>query len=227
MDSILSYDQKPLGGAASATADYIQPTFNHALRIWWAFYWRNTLASIVLIVLLAMVVKDLDAADLLSDQAARVLRQMVPYVATFASAVFVLHWVVRKRFRKFRIGLISLRDTGAELAATRARTFRIWLAFMWRAVLYQLIIAFAGSIPLSFVVAVGASISPRMGLVARQLVQTAAAGAASMFVIYSNILDEDIGDSRVTLLPLFAKPLESAEGGAAAGAPAQTAGTSA
>jgi len=91
----------------------------------------------------------------------------------------------------------------------------------------QLIIAFAGSIPLWFVVAVGASISPRMGLVARQLVQTAAAGAASMFVIYSNILDEDIGDSRVTLLPLLAKPLESAEAGAAAGAPAQTAGTSA
>ena len=32
---------------------YIQPTLGHGLRIWWAFYWRNTLLS--LIVMLAAV----------------------------------------------------------------------------------------------------------------------------------------------------------------------------
>jgi len=43
---------------ASATLeDYIQPTLNHGLRVWWAYYWPTSLISFVLIAMISVALR--------------------------------------------------------------------------------------------------------------------------------------------------------------------------
>jgi hypothetical protein len=197
------------GSAVTAVAslrDYIQPTLGHGLRIWWAFYWRNNLIAIGLAGVLGIVVRAFYSAGILSLGSRAVILKAGPYVLAFLSAIFLIHYVVRKRFKQFRIGLLSNQGdaVGQELEPTRARTIRIWWTFTWRTAVYVIFLSIAANSILGLIVGLGAAISSAAGIIFALLVNTVLIGAASMFVIYSNILDEDIADFRVSLLPVEA-----------------------
>jgi hypothetical protein len=68
-------------------------------------------------------------------------------------------------------------------------------------VLYRIIITFVATIPLSVLLGIFTRI-PTAQAIVRALVMIAIDAGAGLFVIYSNILDEDFGDFRVCLLPL-------------------------
>jgi hypothetical protein len=125
-----------------------------------------------------------------------------PYILTYAVAFFAMYYILRKNFRHFRIGLLSRRGgEGSEiLETTLLRTARVWWTYSWRSFLYELIATFVTAIPRAVLVGLFGWNRGLQSLVA-VLVSTALGGAVGLFVIYSNILDEDFGDFRVCLLP--------------------------
>jgi hypothetical protein len=161
------------------------------------------LIALVLSFVLGVEAHLLYLRDAFSLQVYSTILKVGPYVLGFAAAIFIMHYVVRKRFRTFRISLTSIRssDFGQMLQPTRKRTFRIWWTYTWRTALYVVILSVAANIPMAFILGVAIVVSPALGKIVAQLIQLVFAGAAGLFVIYSNILDEDIADFRVGLVP--------------------------
>jgi hypothetical protein len=124
------------------------------------------------------------------------------YVINYATAFFVMHYILGKTFRHFRLALISSGSAFPTqiLKPSFVRTLRVWWIFTWRTVLYT-VISFALVIyPMGWFVGIfrpGALFASLFFL----LLGFVVSGALSLFVIYSNILEEDIGDFRVALLP--------------------------
>jgi hypothetical protein len=186
---------------AASNSNYIQPTLSHGLRIWWAFFWRNTLLSGGLAFILGIELVLL--ARYIPLARTRYVLTYGGYVLEYITAIFIMHFIVRKKFQRFRIILSPSGDTDAAqiLPATFRRTFRIWWTYTWRTVIYRVILGVAMSVPLGFLTGAVAVISPRLGPVSIWLTGVAAGGAAGLFAIYSNILDEDIAGFRVSLAP--------------------------
>ena len=125
-----------------------------------------------------------------------------PYVLSYAVALFVMDYVLQKNFRHFRLELLSNRGgEGAQsISVTLGRTLRVWWTYSWRTLVYRLIITFVTAIPMGVIIGLFTRLPIAHALV-RGLVNVAIDGAAGLFVIYSNILDEDFGEFRVCLLP--------------------------
>jgi hypothetical protein len=182
--------------------DYIQSNFGHVLCIWWAYYWPTTLITFLLGILLGMVVRVLYQNVILPGTILIPVSKYGGYVINYIVAFFIMQYVLGKKFRHFRLALVSSADLASTqtLPATFERTLRVWWIFTWRTVVY-------GILALAFVLyPVGMFVglfrpSPLFSTVFFFLLGTATGGALSLFVIYSNILEEDIGDFRVVLLP--------------------------
>jgi hypothetical protein len=91
-------------------------------------------------------------------------------------------------------------ESEQELTLTPKRAFRIWWTFTWRGVVYTVVLIFITNIPVGFIVGAVTAISPAGGQVFGLLVGIGMAAAVGLFVIYSNLLDEDIGDFHVGLV---------------------------
>jgi len=184
-------------------ATYVQPTLAHGLRIWWALYWRTSLVAIGLVYLGFAWIGILMRNDVLTPGAARILATAIPYLFSFLVALFVMHFVVRKRYRAFRIRLtpVASAGLGQELPPTHARTARIWWSYTWRSIIYVVIASFIAYIPMSFVLLAAAAVSPSFARLVGLLVGLVLNGAVGLFVIYSAILDEDVAGVHVALVP--------------------------
>jgi len=191
---------------AAPPNDYIQPNLGHGLRIWWAFWWPTTLVTIVLTVGFNMLLRRLYEDTIVPGSLIGPVMKYDAYVLTYIVAFFVMTYVLRKNFRHFRIGLLSNHGgEGAEpLPPTLRRTGRIWWTYSWRSLLYRIIALVAVSFPLGwtmgFLVAIFRQV-PAIPILVNLIVAAAIDGAVGLFVIYSSILDEDISDFRVALLP--------------------------
>lgn len=192
----------PAAQADLAPNDYIQPNLGHGLRIWWAFYWRNTLVALVLGLQLGAVVQWIGDKGMVSDRMRPLFLQFGNYALNYVPAIFVMYYIVRKRFRSFRIRLTSIGgDSVQALQPTPKRIFRIWWTFTWRTAVYTVILTVAMTVPMGFVMGAAAAISPAFGKAFDMLQSLVVAGAIGLFVIYSNILDEEIADFCVGLVP--------------------------
>jgi purine-cytosine permease-like protein len=197
------FGENPSAETAPIETDYVQPTLGHGLRIWWAFYWRNTIVAAILVAALILAIKPLYLRGAISPEVFRFLMLFGPWVITYAVAVPVFYFILRKRFRDFRIGLVQLRDgLAAEvLPPTLPRTLRIWWTYSWRTVIYRLVLGFVASLPLGILLGTIGSIFPRLAPAVGFLGSSVIEAAVGLFVIYSNILDEDFSDFRVNLIP--------------------------
>jgi hypothetical protein len=188
--------------AAPGIDDYIQPNLGHGLRIWWAYYWPTTVITLILGYLLGMAVRALWENFIVSARALVPVTRFGPYIINYVVALFVMHYVLGKTFRHFRLGLVPSGSAGlAEtLNPTFARTLRVWWIFTWRTVLYTVLSIVFVTYPMGMFVGLFKP-SPLVANLIFLLLGFVTGGALSLFVIYSNILDEDIGDFRVVLLP--------------------------
>jgi hypothetical protein len=101
------------------------------------------------------------------------------------------------------LGKFKRAGRSEPLQPTLRRTIPVWWTYSWRTFAHGLIAMFVTAIPR--VVLVGlfgwtCGLESLMGT----LVTVALGGAIGLFVIYSNILDENFGDFRVCLLPRHA-----------------------
>jgi hypothetical protein len=203
MSNLPTMFKPPAGGhAAPAIDDYIQPSLGHGLRIWWAYYWPTTLITLILGYLQGIVVRALWENFIVPARTLVPVTRFGPYVINYVVALFVMHYVLGKTFRHFRLGLVPSGSAGpAEtLKPTFVRTLRVWWIFTWRTVLYTALSIVFVTYPMGMFVGLFDP-SPAVARLIFLLLGFVTGGALSLFVIYSNILDEDIGDFRVVLLP--------------------------
>ena len=194
-----------LGSSASAAQtadDFVQPTFPYALRVWWAYYWRTSLISFV-IVAVGVFVLAAGVGIFISARAFLLARRILPYAITYLVAFFVIRYVLGKSFRNFRIALLPRDTTSGKqpMPRTFRRTVPVWWAFSWRTFVYSLIVSFVATIPITIVVGILSEFGRAAATLAGFGVAEVIAGAVGMFVFYSNILGEEFGDFRICLLP--------------------------
>lgn len=209
----------------SSLSGYIQPNLGHGLRIWWAFFWTTTLITAMLTITTDVALRGIYENSTVPGSLIRPVMRYDGYFFSYVVALFVLMYILRKNFRHFRIGLLSNHGgEGAEpLPPTLRRTTRIWWTYCWRSLLYRIIVLFVVSFPLGWIVGFLVAIihaGPAFSTLVNAVVATAVDGAVGLFVIYSNILDEDISDFRVALLPR-----EAPAASVAPAAPANLAGS--
>jgi hypothetical protein len=186
-------DQSLLGDLPKAQSvaphdDYIQPNLSYGLRIWWALYWRTILINIFVY-----------TGPTLTFHLA--LAPYWSYSFNYGAALAMMYFVIRKRFRKFHIRLVSVADRSQVLEPTFWRIFRIWWTFAWRSVVYRIILSFALNVPLAFVSGAVQVIYPPLGIAFAIFAQLAIDAGVGLFTVYSNILDEELADFCVTLAP--------------------------
>lgn len=196
------FSDRPAVPAALPDSDYIQPNLGHGLRIWWAFFWRDTLISVVLSAIAGIEIQIVYMRGFVSAETHNLIIKYVGYVITYIVAIIVMHSVVRKRFQHFRISLTSIQsdDRTVVLPPTFPRTFRIWWTYTWRTVVYSVVLLLVANVPISFISGAVAVVYPPLANIFAQLVQFAIGAAVGLYVIYANILDEEIGGFRVGLV---------------------------
>jgi hypothetical protein len=198
--------------AALPTDEYIQPNLGHALRVWWAFYWRTSLISGVFAFGAAYGLR-----MLYENTAVRALwigwaMKLAPYALFYGVAIFVIRSILHKKFRHFRIGLSPSATPGSRsvLEPTLNSALRVWWVYSWRAVLFSFVAVVLVSYPMGIILGLFAPGPMVMGLFSTALGFFVSAGVG-LYVIYSNILDEDIANFHVCLLPRGAVAAASAE----------------
>ncbi len=194
--------QSPAPAEALQTSNYIQPNLGHGLRIWWAFYWPTTLiATILTIAVNAGLRRWYENSDVPGSVIGPVMKYDM-YVFTYAVALLVMYYILRKNFLHFRIGLQSnFGGEGAQpLQPNLRRAFRVWWTYSWRTLLYSAIGWVVVLYPLGWFVGIF-NPGPVFVAVFFFFVGLIIGAAVGLYAIYSNILDEDIADFRVCLLP--------------------------
>ncbi len=204
MPSISGDGEPAVAASTPFDQSYVQPTLGHGLRIWWAYYWRNTIVTVILFAGVILVVRPWYEKGYIPDWYYLPTMRYGPVLLTYAVAIPVFYMILRKRFRKFRIGLVSCQNgvLGDQvLPANLRRTVRIWWAFSWRAVIFGLIASFIASVPLGILFGALLAMMPQFAGVFIFLEQILISGAVGLFIIYNSILDEGFSDFQVCLLP--------------------------
>jgi hypothetical protein len=207
------FNDPSAAGPASPADEYIQPNLGHALRVWWAFYWRASLISGVLAFGAAYGLR-----MLYENTAVRALwigwaMKLAPYALFYGVAIFVIRSVLHKSFRHFRIALSPMGTPGTQtvLEPTLNSAVRVWWVYSWRVVIFSFVALVIVSYPMGIVLGLFAPDPMVMGLFTTGLGFFVSAGVG-LYVIYSNILDEDIADFHVCLLPREAVAIAPPEG---------------
>jgi hypothetical protein len=184
-----------------ATDGYVQPDFDYALRIWWALFWRTQVVGGILEIGLQVLLKRMYDDPLAQGGAVALLARFGSYALNYAVALGVMYYVLHKTFRHFRIALCEHWGTPEAkiLEPTMARSARIWWTYVWRTILYLVIGYVTVLFPMSWFVGI---VNPGVsGFLVIALLGFLVGGAGALYAIYSNILDEDFGNFRVTLVP--------------------------
>jgi hypothetical protein len=182
--------------------NYIQPTLDHALRIWWAFYWPTQLAAFFTMLPLNYAVKRVYGNSALPTEWLTWFLRIEPYLVTYTIALFVMRYILGKRFRHFRIALLPSAARGGQelLEATFERTLRVWWTYLWRNLALSLLGIVFVIYPAGMFVGLF-NPAPVVAGLFFGLLGLVLNAALSLFVIYSSILDEQFDDFRVSLLP--------------------------
>ncbi|MGA8038195.1 MAG: hypothetical protein WA823_08720 [Candidatus Acidiferrales bacterium] len=187
--------------AAAPESPYVQPTFDYALRIWWAFYWP--LAVTTIFAFFFAVVIGVIFRSVLRSAMPEMVWGIVGVIMLFyfAFSFLVMYYLLDKKFRHFRVALVSSADYAHPkvIPRTGARVGRVWFAYIWRAVLYGVLASLVVSFPLNVITGPFVRM-PALYFCLRLAAQIAISGAVGLYIIYNNILDERFGDARVCLL---------------------------
>ncbi len=200
--------------APNSDSSYIQPTLNHGLRIWWAYYWPTALAELVLSFVASLLLRLLYNDVIISAGTMLWTLRIQAYLLEYFISLFTVYYVLHRKFRSFRIALLPRASTAPSepLPVTARRALRVWWTFSWRTLIYRLIVTFVATIPLGMIGGVLSEMNRVMAALVPLLEALFISAIVGLFVIYSNVLDEEFGDFRVVLLPreTKAEPISAA-----------------
>jgi hypothetical protein len=195
-------------GSTSVLEGYIQPNFGHALRVWWAFYWPTFIISIIITFWLGVLAKWL----LRTTDSSRLILGLFLFLAAIVlpclAGVFIMQYILRKDFRHFRIALTTRWREGQPqqpLPPTFERALRVWWTYAWRTFIYDIVAFAVMMIPSAAIVGI-LSLNHELAMVAPFVLDESIKAVIALYVIHAYILDEDMGDFRVCLLPRVPSP---------------------
>ncbi len=88
------------------SARTLEPTFRHALRVWWAFTWRSFLAFWVIVIPFGLLVALLRALGLGAGTASK-LASTLAWPIIIAAQVEALRRVLKLDFKTFQVRLLE------------------------------------------------------------------------------------------------------------------------
>jgi hypothetical protein len=156
---------------------------------------------LVLIGLTSLALKAMYEHALISASVVIWGSKLSTYILTYAAVIPVMRFVLHKRFTSFRIALWSQDGQMSEQDEKPSwdRTLRVWWAYSWRTLIYSVVGGVVVGYPIGMMVGILTPSPVVMRLFGMALGLVVGAGMG-LFVIYSSILDENIGDFRVGLL---------------------------
>ena len=152
-DSVAPHEAASLTAAGSF---YIQPTLNHGLRIWWAFFWPVTLIAGILTVASNFGMKYMYENMNTPGWALRYPMKYGSYAIEIVVGYFVIYYLLHKNFRHFRIALFPKgfdpdRCFDGDIASpTFGRSSRVWWTFTWRRLVYSVVAYIVVMLPLTW-----------------------------------------------------------------------------
>jgi hypothetical protein len=196
----------------SLRSDYIQPTLGHALRVWWAFYWRTNVVTAVATVIATLALRLMYENVLITATYVRWGAKLAPYIFSYGTAIFVLRFVLHKRFRHFRMAVWSQAEQPSAMDEKPAwrRVIRVWWAFSWRSLIFSLVGSVVVGYPMGLMLGMFAP-PPVVVLIYGFGLGMIVRAGVELFVIYANILDENMADFHVGLLAIEAPAQLAAE----------------
>jgi hypothetical protein len=158
-------------------------------------------SRLVLIGLTSLALKAMYEHALISASVVIWGSKLSTYILTYAAVIPVMRFVLHKRFTSFRIALWSQDGQMSEQDEKPSwdRTLRVWWAYSWRTLIYSVVGGVVVGYPIGMMVGILTPSPVVMRLFGMALGLVVGAGMG-LFVIYSSILDENIGDFRVGLL---------------------------
>jgi hypothetical protein len=189
-------------GASYSPQLYISPTLSHGLRIWWAYYWPAAIVSLGLSVICLIPITLLVRNGRISMTAYQQAALVLPIILFAAAGIVSFQYILHKRFKTFRIALFP-NVMGPSLQILRpsfAHGLRLWWRFTWRWLVYVVIAGFFASFPMNMIAGF-LTLGTKWAALVQFLFGILLAAALGLYVIYSSILDEDIGNFSVRLVP--------------------------
>ena len=156
---------------------------------------------IVLTVLVTRLLRLMFQSALISPDVALWSAKIAPYAFFYGAAIPVMRFVLHKRFRNFRIAVWpqDRQPPSADQKPSCNQAIRVWWAFTWRVAIYGALATTMAGFPLRFIAGLFAP-SPQMSAFFEVCIALIVQAAVALFVLYSNILDEDMADFHVGLL---------------------------
>ncbi len=87
----------------STTADFVLPTLGHAVRIWWAWFWRTSVVSMGVTFLASILLVGSEQPSIVVN----VLVWIVALLSFLLTGLYVMKIVLRKKFKTFRLYLLA------------------------------------------------------------------------------------------------------------------------
>jgi hypothetical protein len=92
--------------AAGTGAGFLEPTFKHTARIWWAWVWRSVLFGGAAGLFGSVVLSLSGILDHISEKAGQYLGLALGVVLAVPVGIWVFQMVLEKNFGEFRIRLV-------------------------------------------------------------------------------------------------------------------------
>ncbi len=144
-----------MGASSTADSGFLEATWSHALRIWWAWFWRWLLFTAGGVIVLNIPILGLSLLAGGSAQASRYVSTIVSFLLTVAAHVYTLWNILDKDFSDFSLRILEVTSTetassGSDFTApTLRQAIRVWWAWLWRDTLFSVAISF----PVGFILA--------------------------------------------------------------------------
>ena len=89
----------PTPPVPSYLSNYIQPTFDHGLRIWWAFFWPTTVISAILGFAIEFGLRVIYEHTNVPGNLIGPVMRFTPYVISYVVALFIMEYIASAWFR--------------------------------------------------------------------------------------------------------------------------------
>jgi len=95
-----------LGEGFNPNVSVLEPTFKRATKVWWWFYWRSYLLTLLGGVLVVPIVGFIRPAIGISDATVRCLVLILVTIVNIVASIFVHQSLLLKTFAEFKIRLV-------------------------------------------------------------------------------------------------------------------------
>jgi hypothetical protein len=182
---------------------FIEPTRERVRRVWWAFFWPQLLAMVVIAFASGPVETWLSVHGYLSAGQLKFALRLAGIWFWSTIMLGAMDYALGRSFREFRVALVpATAEDVTPLRRTFGRIARVTWGYLWRVwvlkVIFGLIVLFWPS----SILHASSQLSPGPMDAIETALDIALTAAIGLYVFRDGIVGQVFGDARVALLPL-------------------------